>query len=37
MFSQGTRALGNIPPTEDALTQHIRIAIYQAGYIWASL
>ena len=34
MFSQGTRALENIPTTEDALNQHIRRATYQAGYIW---
>ena len=34
MFSQDTRTLEHILPTEDALNQHIRRARYQAGYIW---
>jgi hypothetical protein len=24
----------NIPPTENALKQHIKRAVYQAGYVW---
>ena len=34
MLSQVTMALENIPPTKDALNQHIRRATYQAGYSW---
>ncbi len=30
LFSKGSRALENIPPTQAALTQHTRRAIYQA-------
>ena len=34
LFSQGTKTLDNIPPTEDALLQHVKQAAYQAGFIW---
>ena len=34
LFSQGTRTLENIPPTEDALLQHVKRAAYQADFIW---
>ena len=34
LFSQGTRTLNNIPPTEDALLQHVKRAAHQAGFIW---
>ena len=33
LFSQGTRTLDNIPPTEDALLQHVKREAYQAGFI----
>ena len=35
MFTQGSRTIENIPPTLNALIQHLRRAVYQAGYIWA--
>ena len=35
LFTQGSRTIENIPPTENALNQHLRRAVYQAGYIWA--
>lgn len=34
MFAKGNRQLENIPPTREALRQHARRAIYQAGHIW---
>ena len=34
LFSQGDRMIENIPPTENALKQHIKRAVYQAGYVW---
>ena len=34
LFVKGTRALEDIPPTKGALTQHIRRAMFQAGYVW---
>ncbi|MES9882295.1 MAG: hypothetical protein ABW185_15600 [Sedimenticola sp.] len=34
MFAQGNRKLENIPPTADALEQHVKRAAYQAGHIW---
>ncbi len=34
LFSKGSRALENIPPTQAALTQHTRRAIYQAVHCW---
>ena len=34
LFSQGDRMIENVPPTEDALKQHIKRAVYQAGYVW---
>ena len=35
MFATGNRKIENIPPTRDALEQHVKCAIYQAGHIWA--
>ena len=35
LFSQGTRTLDMIPPTQQALLQHILRALYQAAIIWA--
>ncbi len=34
LFSQKNRQIENIPPTQSALLQHIKRAVYQAGYIW---
>ena len=34
LFSSHHRILENIPPTQAALHQHIRRAVYQGGYIW---
>ena len=34
LFKTGTRLLDKIPPTQDALLQHIKRALLQAGYIW---
>jgi len=33
LFSQGSRTIENIPPTKAALLQHIKRAVYQAGYV----
>ena len=33
LFTQG-RAIDAIPPTKDALRQHVMRATYQAGYVW---
>lgn len=35
LFCQKNRAMDKLPPTEDALLQHIRRAVYQAG-IWTT-
>ena len=35
LFTQCSRTIDNIPPTKNALIQHLRRAVYQAGYIWA--
>ncbi|KAG5862867.1 hypothetical protein JTB14_035651 [Gonioctena quinquepunctata] len=35
LFYQKNRAMDKLPPTEDALLQHIRRAVYQAG-IWTT-
>ena len=32
LFSQKGRAFDNIPPTQAALLQHVKRAVYQAGY-----
>ena len=34
MFAAGNRRIENIPPTQEALKQHVKRAVYQAGYIW---
>lgn len=36
LFSKGNRSLENIPPTQAALLQHTRRAVYQAGHIWGN-
>ena len=34
LFSYGNRKLENIPPSRAALLQHVKHALFQAGYIW---
>ena len=34
LFAQGSRSLEHIPPTQGALLQHCKRAVYQGGYIW---
>jgi len=34
MFSQGTRSIESIPPTQAALEQHAKRAAFQAGHVW---
>ena len=34
LYCQSCRLIENIPPTADALYQHILRAVYQAGVIW---
>ena len=35
LFRTGTRLLDRIPPSREALFQHIRRALLQAGFIWS--
>ena len=34
LFSKKSRAIENIPLTQDALLQHKKCAVYQAGHVW---
>ncbi|MES9879449.1 MAG: hypothetical protein ABW185_01030 [Sedimenticola sp.] len=34
LFSQGTRTLEHIPPTQAALLEHSKRALHQAGFVW---
>ena len=34
LFAQSSRTLENIPPSQAALTEHIKRATFQAGFIW---
>ena len=34
LFTQKAREIENIPPTKDALHQHVLRAAYQAGHVW---
>lgn len=34
IFSQGTRGIESIPPTQAALEQHVKRAAFQAGHVW---
>ncbi len=34
MFAKGNRKIENIPPTFDALEQHVKRSVYQAGHVW---
>ena len=35
LFAQENRTIDNIPPTKDALIQHTKRAVNQAGFVWA--
>ena len=37
LFAQGNKSIENIPPTQAALTQHIKRAAYQAGHVWGQV
>ena len=34
LFAHGNWKVENIPPTKEALHQHVKSAVFQAGYIW---
>lgn len=34
MFATGNCKIGNIPPTKDALEEHVKHTVYEAGHIW---
>jgi hypothetical protein len=34
LFAHGNRKVENISPTKEALLQHVKRAVYQAGHIW---
>ena len=34
LFAQGTQSIESIPPTKAALTEHMKRAAYQGGYVW---
>lgn len=36
LFSKKSRAIENILPTQDALLQHKKCAVHQAGHVWES-
>ena len=35
LFAVSRRSMDNIPPTQGALIQHIKRAVYQASYLWS--
>ena len=35
LFTQGLRTIDNIPPTQAALLEHIKRAVYQATHVWS--
>ena len=35
LFTQGSATTENIPQTKAAPLQHVKIAVYQAGYVWS--
>jgi len=35
LFAQKGRDINNIPPSQGALLQHVKRAVYQAGYCWS--
>jgi hypothetical protein len=37
LFSQKGRAFDNIAPTQAVLLQHVKRAVYQAGYCWGQV
>ena len=34
LFAKKERGLGGLPPSRDALEQHVKRAVYQGGYVW---
>ena len=34
MFTQGLKSLDSIPPTQNALFQHVKRALHTAGFVW---
>ena len=37
LFSQKSRSIDGIPPTQAALVEHMKRAAYQAGHVWAQM
>ena len=37
LFCRNSRQIANIPPTKEALTQHVKRAVFQASYIWGQM
>jgi len=37
LFTQNGRSIDALPPTREALKQHIKRAAYQAGYCWGQM
>ena len=37
LFSKKSRQIENIPPSQSALIQHIKRAVYQAAYVWGQM
>ena len=35
LFCRGNRPISHVPPTQDALLQHVKRAAFQAGFVWA--
>ena len=35
LFTQGFRTIENIPPTQAALLEHLKRAVYQAAHVWS--
>ena len=35
LFTQSSRTVENLPQTQGALEEHLKRAIYQAGYVWS--
>ena len=34
LFTKGLRTIDNIPPTQGALLEHLKRAVYQAAFVW---
>ena len=37
LFSQQVKQIENIPPTQDALAQHVLRVVYEAGHVWGQV